>query len=97
MQYYGNGRLPLFLVSKIVTGIPLGVFVTVAPTYCSEIAPFALRGATTAAVNFSIVLGQLIAYGVLRQTQSIVGSNSYRILFAVQFVLPFDQPYVFQC
>jgi MFS family permease len=71
---------------KVLTGIPLGVFITIAPTYCSEIAPFALRGAVTAAVNWSIVFGQCLAYVVMRQTQYSLNSSSYQILFAVQWI-----------
>jgi MFS family permease len=88
---------------KVLTGIPLGVFITIAPTYCAEIAPFALRGAVTAAVNWSIVFGQCLAYVVMRQTQYFVSANAYRILFGVQWafaglallVLPFfpESPY----
>lgn len=93
----------MFFGGKLLTGIPLGVFVTVAPTYCSEIAPLALRGMVTGAVNFAIVLGQLLGYGVMRQTQNIQSSRSYQILFAVQWgfaavaliILPFfpESPY----
>jgi MFS family permease len=104
LQWFSSpGDLPMFFGGKILTGIPLGVFVTIAPTYCAEIAPFALRGAVTAAVNWSIVFGQCLAYVVMRQTQYLVGANSYRILFAVQWgfagialvVLPFfpESPY----
>jgi hypothetical protein len=81
----------------------IGVFTTIAPTYCSEIAPFALRGAVTSAVNWSIVLGQALAYVVMRQTQFLPGANSYRIIFSIQWafavvgllVLPFfpESPY----
>lgn len=75
----------MFFGGKLLTGIPLGVFLTVAPVYCSEVAPSALRGPMVAAVNWSQVVGQLIAYGVMNQTQSLKTSNSYRILFAVQW------------
>ena len=88
---------------KVVTGIPLGVFVTIAPTYCSEIAPLPLRGAVTAAVNFSIVFGQSLAYIVAKATQNYTDSSSYLYIFAVQwvfaaiglFILPFfpESPY----
>ena len=88
---------------KILTGIPLGVFITIAPTYCAEIAPFALRGAVTAAVNWSIVFGQCLAYVVMRQTQYFNNANAYRILFGLQWafaglallILPFfpESPY----
>lgn len=39
----------------------------------------------TAATNWCIVLGQVIGYGVLRQTETIPTSMAYRILFAVQW------------
>jgi hypothetical protein len=63
----------------------LGVFLTIAPTYCSEVGPPALRGALVASVNFSIVIGQLLGYGVMRETQAIEGMNSFRIMYAVQW------------
>lgn len=85
-QFFSVGNLPLLTIGKFFTGVPLGVFITIAPTYCCEIAPVELRGAVTAAVNWSIVLGQCLAYVVLRQTQSLAGSNSYRVLFAIQWV-----------
>ncbi|PSN69430.1 general substrate transporter [Corynespora cassiicola Philippines] len=84
-QWYSPGDMPLFFGGKLLTGIPLGVFLTVAPIYTSEVAPPALRGAMVAAVNFSIVIGQLIGYGVMREVQSIDGPNSYRIMYAVQW------------
>ena len=74
---------------KVVTGIPLGVFVTIAPTYCSEIAPLPLRGAVTAAVNFSIVFGQSLAYIVAKATQNFTDSRSYQHIFAVQWIFAF--------
>lgn len=64
----------------------ISVFITIAPTYCAEIAPFALRGAVTSAVNWSIVFGQCLAYVVMRQTQYSNGPNAYRILFGIQWV-----------
>ncbi|CAK7206834.1 hypothetical protein SEUCBS139899_009640 [Sporothrix eucalyptigena] len=96
LQFFGNTP-PQFLGGKLLTGIPLGIFTTVAPTYASEVAPFRLRGAITAGTNFSIALGQLVAQGVMRQTQLINGPRSYQILFSVQWgfaalgllVLPF--------
>jgi MFS family permease len=88
LQWFSGGSPGnniLFTAGKGVTGIPLGIFITVAPTYCAEIAPMALRGAVTAAVNFSIVFGQFLAYLVMRQTQNIAGPNAYRVLFGVQW------------
>ncbi|KAG0651218.1 Maltose transport MAL11 [Hyphodiscus hymeniophilus] len=86
MQFFSNKPYEYF-IAKILTGIPLGCFTTVAPTYASEIAPLAIRGALTSGMNFSIVLGQLIGFGVMRQTTlgQYTGPLSYRILFSVQW------------
>lgn len=87
LQWFSSpGNLPMLFGGKVLTGIPLGVFITIAPTYCAEIAPFALRGAVTAAVNWSIVFGQCLAYVVMRQTQYSHNANAYRILFGVQWI-----------
>ncbi|KAL6690512.1 general substrate transporter [Trichoderma pleuroticola] len=85
LQWFSVGSLPMFFGGKLLTGIPLGVFLTVAPVYCSEVAPPALRGPFVAAVNWGQVMGQLLAYGVLQQTQSLQTSRSYQIIFAVQW------------
>ncbi|KPI37682.1 General alpha-glucoside permease [Cyphellophora attinorum] len=84
-QWYSPGKMALFFGGKLLTGIPLGIFLTIAPTYCSEVGPPALRGALVAAVNFSIVIGQLLGYGVMRETQAMAGQNSYRVMYAVQW------------
>lgn len=86
-----------FFGGKVLTGLPLGCFTTVAPTYSSEVAPLSIRGAITAGMNFAIVLGQLIGYGVMRQASFYTGSLTYTILFSTQWgfaaiglaVLPF--------
>jgi hypothetical protein len=53
--------------------------------YCSDVAPPALRGAMIAAVNWSIVVGQLLAFGVQREVQGLDSPNAYRIMYAVQW------------
>ncbi|KAI1870583.1 uncharacterized protein JN550_005126 [Neoarthrinium moseri] len=92
-----------FFGGKLLTGLPLGCFTTVAPTYASEMAPLPIRGAITAGMNFAIVLGQLIGYGVMREASFYQGSLTYKILFSTQWgfaavgllVLPFfpESPY----
>jgi MFS family permease len=74
-----------FFGGKILTGVPLGCFTTVAPTYASEMAPLPIRGAITAGMNFAIVLGQLIGYGVMRQASFYTGALTYKILFSTQW------------
>ncbi|KAH8655853.1 putative sugar transporter [Xylariales sp. PMI_506] len=85
LQYYSLGSLPMLFGGKILTGIPLGVFLTIAPVYCSEVAPPKLRGMMIAAVNWSQVVGQLLAYGVMENTQLLTTNMSYRTMFAVQW------------
>lgn len=75
----------MFFGGKLLTGIPLGIFTTVAPGYASEIAPLPIRGAITAGMNFAIVLGQMIAYGVFRQASFYEGKLQYQVLFATQW------------
>ena len=74
-----------FFGGKILTGIPLGCFTTVAPTYASEMTPLHIRGAITAGMNFAIALGQLIGYGVMREASFYTGNMTYRVLFATQW------------
>jgi MFS family permease len=64
---------------------PLGVYTTVAPTYVSEMAPIAIRGAVSAGMNLSIVLGQFLGYAVVRGTHGYADNRSYRILFATEW------------
>lgn len=75
----------MLLGGKILTGIPLGIFVMVAPVYCSEVAPARLRGPMIAAANWSQVIGKLIGYGVMRETRAVDSNMSYRIMFAVHW------------
>ncbi|VUC27034.1 unnamed protein product [Clonostachys rosea] len=92
-----------FLGGKVLTGIPLGVFTTAAPPYASEMAPLAIRGSISAGMNFAIVVGQLIGYGVMRQASFYGDSRAYKVLFATQWgfaavgiaILPFfpESPY----
>jgi len=102
LQYFAKTPADFF-GAKLLTGIPLGCFVTIAPTYASEIAPLVIRGALTAGTNFAIVLGQLLGYGVTRQASFYTGAATYKTIFAVQWgfaavglmILPFfpESPY----
>ncbi|EFY87633.1 maltose permease [Metarhizium acridum CQMa 102] len=52
---------PAFLGSKLVLGVGLRFYLTLAPMMCRELAPVALRGIATAGVNLGIAVGQLIS------------------------------------
>ncbi|CAG7556450.1 unnamed protein product [Fusarium equiseti] len=55
-----------FLMSKLVLGLALGFFLTLAPLATSEISPVVLRGIATAGVNLGIAIGQLVSNSVIK-------------------------------
>ncbi|KAL7940444.1 MFS maltose permease MalP [Trichoderma barbatum] len=81
-------NLQTLLIGEILTGLPLGVFQTLAVTYASEVCPVVLRCYLTTYVNLCWVMGQLIASGVLRGLITRTDEWAYRIPFAVQWVWP---------
>ncbi|EQB55591.1 Solute carrier family 2 facilitated glucose transporter member 5 [Colletotrichum gloeosporioides] len=84
LQFFSK-NLAEFVGGKILTGLPLGVFTTAAPPYASEMAPLTIRGSVAAGMNFSIVLGQLIGYGVMREASHYGDARAYKVLFATQW------------
>jgi len=80
-----NGQL---LVGKLINGFAIGLYVSGASSYCTELSPLALRGITTAAVNLWVVLGQFLASGVIEGTGAYNSAYSYRIPFATQWIFP---------
>ncbi|KAL2130763.1 hypothetical protein VTI74DRAFT_5962 [Chaetomium olivicolor] len=87
-----------FLVSKLILGIGLGFYLTIAPLACSELAPLALRGSATAGINLGIAIGQLLSNAVVRGFGEREDRWAYRGPFAIQlffgafllFGLPFS-------
>ncbi|KAG8414586.1 hypothetical protein J3459_014247 [Metarhizium acridum] len=61
---------PAFLGSKLVLGVGLRFYLTLAPMMCRELAPVALRGIATAGVNLGIAVGQLISNSGNKQEQA---------------------------
>lgn len=84
-QFFAT-RPAVFLVGKIITGFTLGMYLITAPTYISEISPTVVRGSLTAAINLSMVVGQLLCQVILRGTSKFSPSPMvYKALFAVQW------------
>lgn len=75
------------LIAEILCGIPWGVFQTLTITYASEVCPVALRGYLTTYVNFCWGLGQVIGIGVIRSMLSRDDEWSYRIPYALQWMV----------
>ncbi|KZT57947.1 general substrate transporter [Calocera cornea HHB12733] len=79
---------PMLLVGKLVNGFALGMYVSCASSYCSEVSPLALRGISTGAVNLWIVLGQFLSNGVIEGTGTRTDKYAYRLPFAIQWIFP---------
>ena len=77
---------PAFLIGKLILGVGLGFYLSVGPLYCSEISPVVLRGISTAGINFSIVIGQLLSNAAIKGFGGRSDSWAYRGPFALQFV-----------
>ncbi|TDZ67823.1 Major facilitator-type transporter ecdC [Colletotrichum trifolii] len=73
-----------FLGAKLVFGVGLGFYLTLAPLACSELAPVALRGFATAGVNLGIALGQLLSNAVVKAFGERSDRWAYRGPFATQ-------------
>lgn len=71
----------------LLQGIPWGVYQVVSPAYASEVASLQLRPILTTWNNLCWVLGQLIASGITKAFVNYAGDMSYRIPFALQWLL----------
>ncbi|KAI0951244.1 hypothetical protein AcW1_008337 [Taiwanofungus camphoratus] len=80
-----NGQL---LAGKFINGYALGMYVSVASSYCAEISPLPLRGIATASVNLWIELGGLITNCVIKATGNLSSAYAYRLPFALQWIFP---------
>jgi SP family general alpha glucoside:H+ symporter-like MFS transporter len=79
--------LDLYFFSQI-NGIALGFFITLGPAYVSEIAPIPLRSPLISTVNFFITAGQFLAIGIGNDRFPIITPDSYKLIFAIQWVFP---------
>lgn len=73
-----------FVASKLVLGLGLGFYLTLAPMVTSEIAPVVLRGISAAGVNLAIGIGQLLSNAVIKAFGERPDRWAYRGPFATQ-------------
>lgn len=73
-----------FLFSKLILGLGLGFYLTLAPLMASELAPVSLRGFATAGVNLGIAIGQLLSNAVIKGFGERDDRWAYRAPFATQ-------------
>ncbi|OAQ62967.1 maltose permease [Pochonia chlamydosporia 170] len=73
-----------FVVSKLILGLGLGFYLTLAPLATSESAPVVFRGISTAGVQFGIGSGQLLSNAVIKGFGEWDSRWAYRAPFAIQ-------------
>ena len=77
----------MLAAGEFLVGIMYGTFLVIAPTYCSEVCPMALRGILNAAVNLGYVIGQFIASGIGDGFSTRTDQWAYRVPFALQWTV----------
>lgn len=77
-----------FLISKLILGVGLGFYLTLAPLASSEFSPVVFRGIASAGVQFGIGSGQLIANGAVAGFGEWTSRWAYRAPFAIQLFFP---------
>ena len=81
----GSGLAPnvwVFIASRVIGGLGIGISTVVAPMYISEIAPPKHRGRLAGMFQFNIVFGILIAF-VSNALLSGIGENAWRWMLGV--------------
>lgn len=73
-----------FLISKLILGIGLGFYLTIAPLATSEMSPVVFRGIATAGVQFGIASGQLLSNAAIKGFGEWESRWAYRAPFALQ-------------
>lgn len=74
--------------SQLINGFAVSSFLTIPSGYAAEICPVKLRGLTTSGVQLFIAIGQLLANVIFKATGNIHSSLSYKLPFALQFIIP---------
>ncbi|MGA9542218.1 MAG: sugar porter family MFS transporter [Candidatus Sulfotelmatobacter sp.] len=81
----GSGLAPnvtVFIITRAIGGLGIGISTVVAPMYISEIAPPKHRGLLAGMFQFNIVFGILIAY-VSNALLAGIGDNAWRWMLGV--------------
>jgi SP family arabinose:H+ symporter-like MFS transporter len=81
----GSGLAPnvtVFIISRVIGGLGIGISTVVAPMYISEIAPPKHRGRLAGMFQFNIVFGILVAY-VSNALLAGIGENAWRWMLGV--------------
>ncbi|MCX7009124.1 MAG: sugar porter family MFS transporter [Kiritimatiellaeota bacterium] len=82
---FANG-VGLFIVSRLIGGLGIGISTVVAPLYISEIAPPAYRGRLAGMFQFNIVFGIVIAFASNAVIARIGGEDAWRWMLGIAAV-----------
>ncbi|OCL03233.1 MFS sugar transporter-like protein [Glonium stellatum] len=80
-----NGVL---LLGKLINGLSLGSYLTIASSYAAEVCPIQLRGISTSGVNLFMGIGELAANGIIKVCGGRTDRYAYHLPFALQWILP---------
>ncbi|CAR30852.1 hypothetical protein ZYGR_0P01540 [Zygosaccharomyces rouxii] len=78
--------LAMLCVGRVVSGLGIGFGSSVAPVYCSEIAPPKIRGAIGGLFQFSVTLGIMILFFIGYGAHFINGAGSFRLTWGIELV-----------
>lgn len=87
VQFASSTPAQLF-AGDLLNGFAVSFFPICASAYVGEVCPVALRGFAASMTNLAFVIGQFVAAGILKGTQSIDGAGAYRAPIAAQWGLP---------
>lgn len=87
ISFFGQSIQMLF-VGELLSGLPWGVFTTMAPAFASEVCPVVLRGYLEIFVVLCWGIGQFLSYSVLLTLNTELSQWGWRIPFGVQWVWP---------
>ncbi|KAI7971083.1 hypothetical protein EIK77_007199 [Talaromyces pinophilus] len=84
MEFFAKTPAVLFL-GELFNGTVIAFYPIVASAYIGEVCPLVLRGVAGSMVNLGFVVGQLIASGELKGTNTLSSQWAYRIPYASQW------------
>ncbi|KUL89020.1 hypothetical protein ZTR_06000 [Talaromyces verruculosus] len=84
MEFFANTPAVLFL-GELFNDTVISFYPVVASAYIGEVCPLVLRGVAGSMVNLGFVVGQLIASGELKGTNTLSSQWAYRIPYASQW------------
>lgn len=87
IQFYSHTPAQLF-VGELLNGSIIAFYPICASSYIGEVCPLALRGFAASMTNLAFVVGQFIASGILKGTETLDGKEAYKIPIATQWALP---------